>query len=99
MGNTLHTSLDVNIQKYAEQAANKALEKKQAKYVSIIVMNPKNGEIYAMVNVPEFNLNTPFELNYETDVSRIVMNIRNCLTKCGEINVLMIHMNPARHLR
>lgn len=69
-GNTLHTSLDVNIQKYAEQAANKALEKKQAKYVSIIVMNPKNGEIYAMVNVPEFNLNTPFELNYETDVSK-----------------------------
>lgn len=70
VGNTLHTSLDVNIQKYAEQAANKALEKKQAKYVSIIVMNPKNGEIYAMVNVPEFNLNTPFELNYETDVSK-----------------------------
>ncbi len=70
VGNTLHTSLDVNIQKYAEQAANKVLEKKQAKYVSIIVMNPKNGEIYAMVNVPEFNLNTPFELNYETDVSK-----------------------------
>lgn len=70
VGNTLHTSLDVNIQKYAEQAANKALEKKQAKYVSIIVMNPKNGEIYAMVNVPEFNLNTPFELNYETDVPK-----------------------------
>lgn len=69
-GNTLHTSLDVNIQKYAEQAATNALEKKQANYVSIIVMNPKNGEIYAMVNAPEFDLNNPFELNYETDVSK-----------------------------
>lgn len=63
-GNNLYTSLDVNIQKYAEQAASKVLEAKQANYVSIIVMNPQNGEIYAMVNVPEFNLNTPFELNY-----------------------------------
>ena len=66
-GNNLYTSLDVNIQKYAEQAATKVLEAKQANYVSIIVMNPQNGEIYAMVNVPEFNLNTPFELNYTLD--------------------------------
>lgn len=66
-GNNLYTSLDVNIQKYAEQAASKVLEAKQANYVSIIVMNPQNGEIYAMVNVPEFNLNTPFELNYTPD--------------------------------
>ena len=50
-GNNLYTSLDVNIQKYAEQAASKVLEAKQANYVSIIVMNPQNGEIFAMVNV------------------------------------------------
>ena len=66
-GNKLVTSLDVNIQKYANQAASKVLESKQANYVSIIVMNPKNGEIYAMVNEPEFDLNNPFELNYETE--------------------------------
>ncbi len=61
-GNTLVTSLDVNIQKYATQAAEKVLEAKQANYVCIIVMNPKNGEIYAMVNAPEFDLNEPFTL-------------------------------------
>lgn len=63
-GLNLITSLDVNIQKYCEQAALKALEAKQANYVSIIVMNPKNGEIYAMVNVPEFDLNEPYKLNF-----------------------------------
>ncbi len=66
-GLNLVTSIDVNIQKYCEQAASKVLESKQANYVSIIVMNPKNGEIYAMVNVPEFDLNQPYELNYETE--------------------------------
>ncbi len=59
-GNDLHISLDVNIQKYAEQLAYQVLEKKNAKAVSIIVMNPQNGELMAMVNVPEFNLNEPF---------------------------------------
>ena len=62
-GNTLTVSLDVNIQKYAEQAAYQVMEKKGAKAVSIIIMNPQNGEIYAMVNVPEFDLNDPFTLN------------------------------------
>lgn len=62
-GNTLTLSLDVNIQKYAEQAAYQVMEKKGAKAVSIIIMNPQNGEIYAMVNAPEFNLNEPFILN------------------------------------
>lgn len=62
-GNDLQISLDVNIQQYAEQAAYETLEKKGARQVSIIVMNPKNGEIMAMVNVPEFNLNEPFTLN------------------------------------
>lgn len=64
-GNDLRISLDYNIQMYAEQAAKKALEQKQADSVSVIVMNPSNGEIYAMVNVPEFNLNDPFTLNFE----------------------------------
>lgn len=62
-GNDLHISLDVNIQTYAEQLAYQVLEKKNAKKVSIIVMNPQNGELMAMVNVPEFNLNDPFTLN------------------------------------
>lgn len=69
-GKTLTISLDVNIQKYAEQAAYQVMEKKGAKAVSIIIMNPQNGEIYAMVNAPEFHLNDPFSLGadvvYET---------------------------------
>ncbi len=65
-GNTLTVSLDVNIQKYAEQAAYQVMEKKGAKAVSVIVMNPQNGEIYAMVNAPEFDLNDPFTLNVES---------------------------------
>lgn len=61
-GNDLVVTLDVDIQKYAEQAAYQVMEKKQANSVSVVVMNPKNGEILAMVNVPEFNLNEPFTL-------------------------------------
>ncbi len=61
-GKNLYISIDVNIQKYAEQAATKVLKAKQAKRVSVILMNPQNGEIYAMVNVPEYNLNEPFTL-------------------------------------
>ncbi len=64
-GDDLTISLDVNIQMYAQQAATKVMEEKQAKRVSVIVMDPRNGEILAMVNVPEFNLNEPFELNVE----------------------------------
>ncbi len=66
-GNNLVTSLDYNIQKYATQLAQVAMETKQAEKVSIIVMNPKNGEIYAMVDIPEFDLNAPYDL---TPVSR-----------------------------
>ncbi|MEG0227711.1 MAG: penicillin-binding transpeptidase domain-containing protein [Lachnospiraceae bacterium] len=65
-GNTLQISLDYNIQKYAQQAAEKVREEKQADKVAILIMNPQNGEIMAMVNVPEFNLNEPFTLNEET---------------------------------
>ena len=61
-GMDLRTSLDVNIQKYAEQAAYQVMEKKGAKRVSIIIMDPRNGEIKAMVNAPEFDLNDPFTL-------------------------------------
>lgn len=61
-GNTLQISLDHNIQKYCEQAAKKVQEEKQADSVSVLLMNPQDGEIFAMVNTPEFNLNTPFEL-------------------------------------
>lgn len=62
-GNTLKISLDYNIQMYAQQMAEKVMEEKQADKVGILLMNPKNGEILAMVNVPEFNLNDPFTLN------------------------------------
>ena len=62
-GKTLEISMDYNIQKYCEQAAEKVMREKQADGVSILLMNPQNGEILSMVNVPEFNLNDPFELN------------------------------------
>lgn len=70
-GETLKVSLDYNIQSYCEQAALKAMEEKQADSVSILLMNPQNGEIYAMVNVPEFNLNDPYELNTGVDVETL----------------------------
>ena len=66
-GYNLRISLDACIQEYTEQAAKKVMEEKQAERVSILLMNPQNGEIYACVNVPEFDLNEPFTLN--TDVS------------------------------
>lgn len=66
-GYDLHISLDKNIQMYAQQAAWKVMEEKQADAVSILLMNPQNGEIYANANVPEFNLNEPFTLNTSAD--------------------------------
>ncbi|HJC83237.1 MAG TPA: peptidoglycan glycosyltransferase [Candidatus Anaerostipes avicola] len=62
-GNDLYTSLDVNLQNYVTQACEKVKKEKNAKQVSMILMNPQNGEIYAMANVPEYNLNEPFKLN------------------------------------
>jgi len=88
-GKNLVTSIDVNIQKYAEQAAKKVLESKEAKRVSVIIMNPQNGEIYAMVNVPEYDLNNPFELNYilEEDVdSKEYQNLLNKMWRNESIN-------------
>lgn len=66
-GQDLYTTLDVNIQEYAMQLAWETMVKKEAKQVSIIVMRPDNGEILAMANVPEYNLNSPYELNYDPD--------------------------------
>ena len=69
-GNTLRISLDYKIQTYAQQMAEKIMEEKQAEKVGILMMDPDNGEILAMVNVPEFNLNDPFTLNVgEEDLS------------------------------
>lgn len=61
-GSDLYISIDYNIQMYAQQLAEKAMKEKQAQRVSIIVMNPQNGNILAMVNVPEYDLNAPYEL-------------------------------------
>ena len=68
-GSDLYTSIDINIQSYAQQLAQKTLEQKQAKSVSIIVMNPENGEILAMTNEPEYDLNNPYELNSDLLIS------------------------------
>ena len=68
-GKSLMISLDVNIQEFAQQSALKVMEEKQAERVSILLMNPQNGEIYACVNVPEFDLNDPFTLNTGVDTS------------------------------
>ncbi len=77
-GNNLVTTIDVNIQTYIEQKAIEVLEKRNANRVCIIVMNPQNGEIIAMTDVPEYDLNNPFTLNYEvedgTEVSLDMLN-------------------------
>ena len=88
-GEDLYLSLDYNIQSYCMQAAQKTYEAKQAKSVSIIVMNPRNGELLAMVNYPEYDLNDPFTLNYElpeniSDDDK--MNLLNAMWRNGVIN-------------
>ena len=70
-GNDLQISLDASIQEYVQQAALKVMEEKQAERVSILLMNPQNGEIYACVNVPEFDLNEPFKLNTGENTSGV----------------------------
>lgn len=88
-GKNLHVSMDMNIQTYATQLAYQAYETKQAESVSIIVMNPKNGEILAMVNVPEFDLNNPYDLPEGTDENikqEEVQNILNKVWRNGCIN-------------
>ncbi|MCI8464535.1 MAG: peptidoglycan glycosyltransferase [Lachnospiraceae bacterium] len=89
-GNSLYLSLDVNIQKYVEQEAKKVMEQKNAKQVSVIVMNPKNGEILAMVNVPEFDLNDPFTLNTAVNTEGLseeeLQDLRNQMWRNSCIN-------------
>ncbi len=84
-GYNLVTTLDVNIQSYAEQLAMEVLEAKQAKNVKVIVINPQNGEIYACVNAPEFDLNNPFEV---TDIFEEKSNYKEdtpLMTKLNEM--------------
>lgn len=69
-GSDLYTSIDYNIQTYAQQVADKIMEQKEAQGVSIILMNPQNGEILAMVNSPEFDLNDPYTLNVDVGTDR-----------------------------
>ena len=70
-GNNLRVSLNADMQEYVQQCAAKVMEEKQAERVSILLMNPQNGEIYACVNVPEFDLNDPFTLNTDVDTGTL----------------------------
>lgn len=82
-GHNLVISIDVNIQQYVEQAAMQVLEKKQANRVCIIVMNPQNGEIYALADVPEYDLNNPFTLNYElAEGETVTQDMLNQMWRC-----------------
>ncbi len=86
-GHNLVISIDVNIQQYIEQAAMQVLEKKQANRVCIIVMNPQNGEIYALADVPEYDLNNPFTLNYEpAEGETVTQDMLNQMWRCFCIN-------------
>lgn len=78
-GNDLYTSLDVNIQEYAWQAAKKVREEKNAKNVKVIVLNPQNGEIYAMVNEPEFDANNPYTLIEQENTDNLTDKEKNDL--------------------
>ncbi len=89
-GNNLCLTLDYNIQMYCEQAALKVLEEKEAEYVSIIIMNPEDGAIYANVNVPEFDLNHPFDLSEETETEAMtqqqINDARNRMWRNQSVN-------------
>ena len=85
-GQNLHISLDYNIQSYVTQIAERIMEQKQAKSVSVILMNPQNGEIYAMVNVPEFDLNEPFLLNDAAEDTVVTQDLLNQMWRNGCIN-------------
>lgn len=86
-GKTLEVTLDYNIQKYCEQAAEKVMQEKQADGVSVLLMNPQNGEILSMVNVPEFHLNDPFTLNTgEEKTGKDLQDALNTMWRNGCIN-------------
>lgn len=82
-GDNLVISIDVNIQQYIEQEAMQVLEKKNANRVCIIVMNPQNGEIYGLADVPEYDLNDPFTLNYELEEgTEVTQDMLNQMWRC-----------------
>ncbi|MGN0435084.1 MAG: peptidoglycan D,D-transpeptidase FtsI family protein [Wujia sp.] len=82
-GNNLITTIDVNIQSYIENVAMETLEKKNAKRVCIIVMNPQNGEIYGLADVPGYDLNDPFTLNYEPENGEeVTQDMLNAMWRC-----------------
>ncbi len=88
-GNDLYISLDSNIQMYCEQAAQKVYTEKEAQNVSVLVMNPQNGEVMAMVNYPEFHLNDPFTLDCEltgTETEEQKQELRNLMWRNPCIN-------------
>lgn len=89
-GNNLQISMDINIQKYTQQIAEKAMQMKQADSVEVIVMNPQNGEVLAMVHVPELNLNEPYQLNNNIDTSMLneeeKQDLLNAMWRNGCIN-------------
>ena len=85
-GKTLQLSMDYNIQMYAQQMAEKVMAEKQADKVAILLMNPQNGEILAMVNVPEFDLNEPFTLNQDQEISEKSKEALNQMWRNGCIN-------------
>lgn len=88
-GNNLVLTIDANIQTYIETKAMEILKKKSAKRVCIIVMNPQNGEIYGLTDVPEYDLNNPFVLNAETDAatgSKEEQDMLNQMWRCFPIS-------------
>ena len=89
-GKDLYISMDMNIQSYATQLAIQTMETKKADSVSILVMNPQNGEIMAMVNVPEFNLNDPYTLPDAADSDTLgedeLQDLLNRMWRNGCIN-------------
>lgn len=89
-GNDLQISMDMNIQEYATQLAYQAMANNEADRVSIIVMNPQNGELYAMVDVPEFQLNNPYEIDLEvgekTPTGEAYQDALNSMWRNGCIN-------------
>lgn len=100
-GRDLKVSLDVNIQAYCQQAAEKAMAEKQADSVSILLMNPQNGEIYACVNVPEFDLNDPFALQQDTTglSEKEIQDLLNQMWRNACINVRTSRDLPLRSSR
>lgn len=93
-GNNLYLTIDANLQMYAQQAAEKVMEQKGANRVSVLMMNPQNGEILAMVNVPEFNLNEPFTLNVETEGELTAEEKQNLLNQMWRNHIISDTYEP-----